>query len=74
MTSFNPVWGGLDYFFNSPPGDPFEISYTPSIAGDSIASIDQLISEESVQSFMQAQFREATMNLAGFGLIAEGIA
>lgn len=70
MITFDPYWGGLDYSFDTPSEDGFAISYYPSIANDVLGAIPQLDSEESVHSFMQTQFRLATENMLGYGLVA----
>lgn len=70
MIGFDPYWGGLDYTFDSPPADGCGISYLPSLAHDALAGQLQLGDEESVHSFMQTQFRMATENMLGYGLIA----
>lgn len=70
MNSFNPWWGGLDYTFDTPPADGISISYLPSLVHDVTAGQEQLESRESVHSFMQTQFRMATENMIGNGLIA----
>lgn len=70
MIGFDPYWGGLDYAFDTPPEDGFSIAYFPSIANDSLAGQLQLEAEESVHSFMQTQFRMATENMLGYGLVA----
>lgn len=74
MIAFDSYWGGLDYSFDTPPGDGFAITYLPSLANDSTAGLLQLDSEESVHSFMQTQFRMAAENMAGSGLVASHIA
>ncbi len=70
MIVFDPHWGGLDYAFDTPAEDGFSITYLPSLANDALAGQLQLESEESVHSFMQAQFRMATENMMGYGLVA----
>lgn len=70
MIGLDPYWGGLDYTFDTPPEDGFGISYLPSLANDALAGQLQLESEESVHSFMQIQFRMATENMMGYGLVA----
>lgn len=70
MIGFDPYWGGLDYAFDTPPQDGFSISFTPSLAHDALAGQLQLGDEESVHSFMQTQFRMATENMLGYGLVA----
>lgn len=70
MISFDPYWGGLDYTFDTPPGDGLAITYLPSLAHDITAGQLQLESEESVHSFMQTQFRMSAENMIGTGLVA----
>ena len=70
MIGFDPYWGGLDYSFDTPEADGLAISYLPSIVSDGLAGQLQLGSEESVHSFMQAQFRMATENMLSQGLVA----
>ena len=69
MIAFNPFWGGQDVIQDTPPYDGLGIHFLPSIAGDILGSVPQRESEASAQSFMQDQFRAATENMAGAGLI-----
>lgn len=69
MIGFDPYWGGLDYMFDTPPEDGLGITFLPSLAHDPLAGALQLDSEESVHSFMQTQFRMATENMMGYGLV-----
>lgn len=74
MISFNPMWGGLDYVQDTPPGDGFAITFLPSIVSDVTAGQLQGDSEASVHSFMQQQFRMAAENMYDSGLVAHAIA
>ena len=57
---------------NSPPDTSDYISYVPSIVNDVTAATDELLSAESTRSFMQAQWRMASENILGLGIIANG--
>ena len=74
MIAFNPFWGGLDYIQDTPPQDGMGLVFAPSVATDALAGRAQLESEESVQSFMQSQFRAAAENMWELGLIAQASA
>ncbi|MDE5832898.1 MAG: hypothetical protein K2H64_07940 [Desulfovibrio sp.] len=69
MIIFNPIWGGLDYIQDTPPQDGMAIVFLPSVVSDPLAGKPQLESEESVQSFMQSQFRAVAENMRETGLI-----
>lgn len=72
MTTFDPVWGGLDYVQDTAPYDGMGISFLPSVVNDALAAQSQTDSEASVRSFMQAQYRAAAENLMETGLIFAG--
>lgn len=69
MIGFNPLWGGLDYIQDTPPGDGLAITFLPSVVNDSCAGALQLDSEASALSFMQDQFRASTENMYDSGLV-----
>lgn len=69
MISFNPTWGGQDVIQDTAPADGMCIYFLPSEVNDVVAGALQLDSAESARSFMQAQFRAATENMYGVGVI-----
>lgn len=69
MISFNPHWGGVDYFQDTPPNDRLGPVFTPSMAIDTTAAQPQLESQESAHQFMQSQYRAVTENVYDSGLI-----
>lgn len=72
MTYYDPVTGLTVVLLPGMPGNPDAISYYPSIVSDGTAAADTLLSEESAKSFMQSQWRNASANMAGIGVIASG--
>ncbi|MBB5144006.1 hypothetical protein [Desulfovibrio intestinalis] len=72
MMYFEPMSGLAVVVQNTPPDTTDVTSYAPSVIIDGTAAADQLLSEESAQSFMQTQFRMATANMLGLGAVTSG--
>ena len=72
MMYFAPMSGLTVVVQNTPPDITDLIVYLPSIMSDGTAAADQLLSQESAQSFMQMQFRMAAANMLGFGAVTSG--
>ncbi|MDD4702501.1 MAG: hypothetical protein PHI96_09795 [Desulfovibrio sp.] len=72
MLYFAPMSGLTVVVQNTPPDTTDIISYPPSVMGDGTAAADQLLSQESAQSFMQMQFRMAAANILGLGAVTSG--
>ena len=72
MIYFEPLSGVSLILQRTPPEITGLIGFQPSVISDGTAATDQLISSESVQSFMQSQWRMAAANMAGVGAITAG--
>ncbi len=72
MIAFDPSSRISVVLQNSPPDTSDRIGFYPSIISDITASSDELLSGESTRSFMQAQWRMASENMLGLGIISNG--
>lgn len=69
MFALDPYLCETNVVQDTPPHDTFTISYLPSIISDITGCVPQLDSQNSAKSFMQEQFRTASLNMNDSGIV-----